>query len=658
MPDQDIIDQLHAAQQAKDVSAGDVVDQIHAAHSDYNDFRAKHPIITAIPDFLGGIGAGVIGTGVGAYDLARKIPGVDSVLPEPSADVRASTVPPDSFAGNAGKFLEQGAEFLLPAGAAVDAAKGLSIASKAPALTRIAAEALANAGTAAVQSGGDSTSALVAGGATGILGGLGAAIPAVTRATVSKLLSAAPSPLSQGALDLAKKYGIDLSQGALTGSKTAQGVEKILGTSVAPDLYEGMVAKGQSGLNQAARDLSGDFAVDKFAAGDSTAEALLQRAADLKNEATGHYQSMAQIEADPAYTKSVQVGTKQVPIQQLRGLPLNGLPTQSAPVMADLGLPVDMRPAKASLQPIKDEISRYMTPTQRRMDPGLSAIENIMSRPDAVSASTAEADLGYLKSILRSPGSPQSKRLAGMAVDALSGQIDEAVKGTPAEGILQQARGAWKNKSDIEELVGNLSGDKNASATNAIEKGHTNVVDRLLRPSDGNYPLLQKVLTAAPGAKDDLGKAALGQILKQAEDKPGFYNPTSAQNAFNQLGKRTKEALFDPDHLKDINSFFELAKRFNENPNPSGTGSINLLVKMGLMVTHPIQGGVAFGFGRPMAKVLYNPEGATALNAFLKAKNPQEQSIAASIINAIAAESGTANNQPPAISATITKPGN
>lgn len=651
MEDQDqsldaLVDQAHAKAQAP---LEDMVDQVHAAHSGWQgmvkDFREKHPIISglvmALPDLHEGIMAGAASTPIAAYDMVRKIPGVGDILPAPSEGVRQATVAPDSFMGRAGKVLEQGAEFMLPVGAAVDAVKGGALAAKVgPAAARIAAESAATGGHAFVQSGGDPVAAAVAAGTTGLLGAGGALISGGARAGVNKIMSNAPRPLSQEAQAYAKKIGVIPNAGDLTGSPYVQRGQEILGSTVAPDIAENAIAHNQAALNQAARDMTGDFSVDKFTAGDNTGQSLLQKATDFQNEARGHYGTMAQIEADPAFTKSAQVGTKQVPIQQLRGVQLKGLPTQSAPVMADLGLPVDLRPAKASLQPIKDEISRFMTPTQRRMDPGLSAIENILSRPDAVAASTAEADLGYLKSILRSPGSPQSKRLAGQAVDALSGQIDSAVKGTPAEGILQQARGAWKNKSDIEELVQNLSGDKEASANTALSKGHTLITDRLFRPSDGNFPLLQKVLAATPEARGDLGKAALGDVLKQAEDKPGFYNPASAQNALSRLGKRTKEAIFQPEQLDDVKSFFELSKRINENPNASNTGKMAAMLKLGIFLHNPVAGAAAYGFGRPVAKILYNPEAVTALNTFLKTSNPAEQNAAYSIIKAATAQTG------------------
>jgi hypothetical protein len=119
-----------------------------------------------VSDFFAGVGSGVFSTGAGAYNLARKVPGVSQVLPAPNAYVQSLTQAPDSLAGKAGHFAEQAGEFIVPAGMAAEATKGAGL------IARAGAQALAGGGVSAVQSGGDPR-------ATGMGAAIGAAGPVV-----------------------------------------------------------------------------------------------------------------------------------------------------------------------------------------------------------------------------------------------------------------------------------------------------------------------------------------------------------------------------------------------------------------------------------------------------------------------------------------------
>ncbi len=118
----------------------------------------------SVKDFTAGIGSGAISTGVSAYNLARKIPGVGDVLPAPNEYVRGLTQPPQSLPGKAGHLVEQGAEYMVPGGAA----KGAGL------LRRAVVAALESAGVAGLQSEGNPVSMATA----GTLGGAATAIPA------------------------------------------------------------------------------------------------------------------------------------------------------------------------------------------------------------------------------------------------------------------------------------------------------------------------------------------------------------------------------------------------------------------------------------------------------------------------------------------------
>ena len=147
---------------------------------------------TGAKEVLSGVGAGVISTGVGAYDLARKIPGADNVLPAPNEYVRGLTEPPDSTAGRAGKAIEQVGEFFIPSGlvsrgvkAIEGATTGMRGAKAIGALGKGALEAGSAAGVTGLQTGGNAgevKKAALIGGAFGAFGkALEGAAPAVER---------------------------------------------------------------------------------------------------------------------------------------------------------------------------------------------------------------------------------------------------------------------------------------------------------------------------------------------------------------------------------------------------------------------------------------------------------------------------------------------
>jgi hypothetical protein len=130
--------------------------------------QTAHPSMGHVADFISGVGAGGIGTVLGAYELLRKIPGAEKVLPAISDEVLSYAEPPDTVSAKVGKFLEQGAEFAVPAGAAADVAKGAGLAGK------MAAQAVAAGTVRGVQTGGDVGQSLDA-------AALGAAGPVVAK---------------------------------------------------------------------------------------------------------------------------------------------------------------------------------------------------------------------------------------------------------------------------------------------------------------------------------------------------------------------------------------------------------------------------------------------------------------------------------------------
>lgn len=107
-----------------------------------------HTHFGAVGDALAGAGGSVAQHAVNIYDLLRKIPGADKVLPDSATLHQAiSDATPDNTPAHIGKFLENVAEFAIPAGKAAKLAEGTSLG------VRMAAQAVPAATVRAVQGG-------------------------------------------------------------------------------------------------------------------------------------------------------------------------------------------------------------------------------------------------------------------------------------------------------------------------------------------------------------------------------------------------------------------------------------------------------------------------------------------------------------------------
>lgn len=123
--------------------------------SAYGSISASRPTVfgmqpNAVTDALAGAGGSLAQHAVNVYDILRKIPGADRVLPDSSQLHRAiSDATPQTTPAHVGKFLENVAEFAIPAGKVGE----LTSAASLPA--RAAAQGAVGAGVSGIQTGGD-----------------------------------------------------------------------------------------------------------------------------------------------------------------------------------------------------------------------------------------------------------------------------------------------------------------------------------------------------------------------------------------------------------------------------------------------------------------------------------------------------------------------
>lgn len=629
----DIFDTIHAQAPAAPAGGGDIFDQVHAqaggGEKSIGGFASN--AVTSMGNLLGGVAAAVasplvtakaVGSVVfGGLDKATAAMGIPEDPKHPRISPAAFDSLVDHFKQRYGSL--EGVKDALykdPAGVAMDASVlfgGVGSAAKAANLTNVAKVArIASEVTNPV-------------GLT-VKAGVGTAKAArfAARTGVNRAVSVAgsPRPLSADALAKADELGIPLSRGDAGGSKFTQRTEHILGSTVAPDLYEAKVQAGRAGIMKGVNELTGDFATDHFAAGDNTVQRLLTHAKERESTGHGAYDALAKIEADPANAQTITKAVKTVDtgLVDESGNPI----TRQQPVTETVAMPVTLASAKQALTPIRDKILKQMPLAQQQQSRGLQALQNIIDGPDFVSASTADANLSALKNILREDVDGKVKFLVNKAISATSPAVDEAVAkaGPEATKALSTARAAWKERSTALDFVDELT--KGASSGG----GQKLAADRLLKSGDGSYPLLKKVLEVSPESAEDLGKAHLSQVFKGATDADGITRPGAALNLWNQIGPRTKSLLYKPEQIKDIDAVMELSKRLAENPNPSGTGTMNALIKMGVLISNPVSGGAALIGGRALAKMLYNPEAASAVRTVLQNPTSPAASKAVTIL--------------------------
>jgi hypothetical protein len=170
-------------------------------------------------------------------------------------------------------------------------------------------------------------------------------------------------------------------------------------------------------------------AVTPHSAGSDLTQSIEDAISQHHKEATQHYSALQAIESDPVNQYEVQTGTKEVPTGALddAGKPL----TKTVPVTETMGLPVDLRDAKAALRPLRDKMMRQLPVTQQQASIGLKALNNIVDGPDFAPASQTDADLGAIKELARNDDMSElkskSQTLASQAVAELEQSVQRAV---------------------------------------------------------------------------------------------------------------------------------------------------------------------------------------------------------------------------------------
>jgi hypothetical protein len=178
--------------------------------------------------------------------------------------------------------------------------------------------------------------------------------------------------------------------------------------------------------------------------------------------------------------------------------------------------------------------------------------------------------LGDLKGMARGAAMPelrsQGQGMAAQMVSRLDASVRQAVArgGPEATAALETGRANTVAKHQV------------ASVLEDVGENPVQAFKKLTANGDAGVPLLRRVADAAPNAVPVIGRAWLDQKLETATERGRFDHADKLYADWQRMGPQTKRLLFpDEGHRAALDQFFLLAKRLNENPNPSGTATTN-----------------------------------------------------------------------------------
>lgn len=431
------------------------------------------------------------------------------------------------------------------------------------------------------------------------------------------------NPAESAAVALADREGIPLDLATRTGGTVARNTEALIQNQpggagyakAARDAQAGALARTAERLKQRVepRLRATETAEGAGRAVQDTLRSKIQRF-DAKADVA--YGALRNLEAAPSNLKNVQVGTKTVQRTQFDAQGQSFVADVIEPIMKDVPLPVDVRPVKTALAPIYERVKERMPVAQQQASPGLRSIENILKADDHVPATVADANLSALKSITREAAAPElrnvSQGLAAKAIQELSTAVDDAVAiaGSDATAALQRGRRLTKAKYTSADLLADLRDEP------------VQVFNQLTQRKDTAIDALRAVARESPQNMPKLGKAYLEGLFEKATREGGWSKPDTLFSQWKELGPATKRVLFrNPNVIRDLDSFFLLAKRVAQNPNPSGTAYVaSLLPTAGLVIASP-QVGVPLVLGSAaLSRILFNPKTAKMLTSSLRMK--------------------------------------
>lgn len=447
-------------------------------------------------------------------------------------------------------------------------------------------------------------------GAGGLLGGgVGLGLQAVTppKAANAGRLRAIhgitnPNVVERAAVAFGQREGIPIDAATATGNPVVRGAQNLADRSLAGGL-SGQRARAaqEAALAQTGQRLATRAhrtAVSPYQAGEAVQDAVEARIGRFSQDANVAYDTLRTIEADPKNTRNVRIKVETTAADGTRKMDTVTVPMQ---------LPVDLRTVKTQLRPVYDRMTRQMPVAQQRADPALHAIKNILDSPDYMPASIIDVDLSAIKQLARTSGPTRntSQGLAATAVKTLDLEVQRAVAqgGPDAVRALRDGRAATTSKYASADLLKRLRDEP------------TQVFQQATWANDAGLDRLRAIQREAPAEMAQVGRAYLDDLMNTATAEGGFSRSASIQSKWAKLGPETKKLLFKHDaYIKDLDNFFMLAKKMQENPNPSGSGYTAALTGQGvLLLTEPVSGAALTLAGYGLSRLLHSRAGVQAL---------------------------------------------
>lgn len=287
-----------------------------------------------------------------------------------------------------------------------------------------------------------------------------------------------------------------------------------------------------------------------------------------------------------------------------------------------MALPVDLRPVKAGLRELYDEITELMPTGRQQYEPGLKALQNIMDADDFMPAVRLDKNLSAIKKLARGAGHGEqmaelrspAQGAAAHAVQYLEDAVQRAIAQAGPEAVA--ARDAGRAATRAKAAAGDV--------LKRLREEPVQAFDQALYREDRGIKQLREVATLAPGEMPKIGRAFLEKLIEKATAKGGFGREQGLFTAWENLGPETKKLLYpNPRLRRDLDAFFRLAVKATEEPNTSSTSYQVLLGSQGLSIlaspyTGDFTGALVQIPAGALAKLLYSPGGVRLLSEGLK----------------------------------------
>lgn len=473
--------------------------------------------------------------------------------------------------------------------------------------------------------------------------GTNIAMPAVAgkvTANVGKVLPAARTAEEAAAVDFGRANDVPIDAATATGNRYVQGMQAMADRSPIGSVVAGRAGNAQA---QAMRRVAGDLknqaspvAVDPVVAGERVAKALETKIQRHHAEATAAYDKLRDFEqnATPDMVRAKNTGA-------------------GADDFNDMQLAVDLRSSKPQFQPILNQLLKKKELTgqlQGAEGRAAVALDSLVNGPDFAPLSVVDSALSDIKGMARGADMPELRTsgqgIAAEVVKRLDAQVRARASraGSDVLKALDDGRAATKAKyatADARDLLVPASGEPRR------------VFNSLTANEDAGITKLRELQKVAPQELPTVARALLDDLFTKPMEEGGFSRGLSTFNDWQRLGSQTKKLLFPkPGQTQSLDSFFLLAKKLSESPNPSGTAlTANSMGQTVLAFTNPSVGvPVVIGSGA-LSKILHSPKAVDFLTRGLRLSvdtKPGTTAVAASQFVRAAKEAGVVIQMPKA----------